>query len=230
MDTNHHADYKTASTTMRVFGASSNKMQPSSPKSNSVKFPFMRKKTRFQNVLLSVSQGGQIDLKHSESNNKKSFMEKYEQKISKVANFASILCAIDCTVLPLVTVTLSLLGIAASPSQLKWLHELGHSVALFFVLPVGGLATTMNFIAHRHILPSSFAFLGLFLIYLTNGHGGPILSKIPHGLIHPLHHNMLIHRVVNLTGVACLLGSNYYLHRKGCSHDHGGSKCGHDHH
>jgi hypothetical protein len=47
-----------------------------------------------------------------------------------------MLCVIDCTVLPIVTVVLPLIGMGvSSPEQAKFLHELGHSVAIFFVLP-----------------------------------------------------------------------------------------------
>lgn len=60
-------------------------------------------------------------------------------KLAKISNIASMLCVIDCTVLPIVTVLLPLIGLGASPAQAHWLHELGHSVALFFVLP-GGLS------------------------------------------------------------------------------------------
>ena len=57
------------------------------------------------------------------------------ERISKISNVASMLCVIDCTVLPVVTVLLPLIGLGASSAQAEWLHEFGHSVAIFFVLP-----------------------------------------------------------------------------------------------
>ena len=67
------------------------------------------------------------------------------------------------------------------------------------------------------------------LVYVTNSHGGPILKLLPHEFHHILHHNPVWHRVVNLSGVALLLGANYLSKRnsgdKCCEHDHG-----HHHH
>jgi hypothetical protein len=53
----------------------------------------------------------------------------------QLSNLASILCAIDCTVLPLMTVLLSFLGLAEQPHRWEWLHVAGHQVAMYFVLP-----------------------------------------------------------------------------------------------
>jgi hypothetical protein len=59
----------------------------------------------------------------------------WNRRLAQLSNMASIICVIDCTVLPLLTVLLSLLGFAEQPHQWQWLHELGHGVAIFFVLP-----------------------------------------------------------------------------------------------
>lgn len=56
------------------------------------------------------------------------------RRLVTLANVASLLCVIDCTVLPIVTILFPLLGMAA-PGQMEWLHEFGHSVAIYFVLP-----------------------------------------------------------------------------------------------
>lgn len=162
-------------------------------------------------------------------------MKSIGEKLAKISNIASMLCVIDCTVLPVVTVLLPLIGLGASPAQAKWLHELGHSVAIFFVLPVGGLAATMNYLSSKNAFLSSIAVLGLSMIYAANGHGGPILSRLPHNVAHSLHCGTLLHRSVNIVGCACLLTSNYLAHRLGCDHDHGhghshsDSCCDHDH-
>lgn len=162
-------------------------------------------------------------------------MKSIGEKLAKISNIASMLCVIDCTVLPVVTVLLPLIGLGASPAQAKWLHELGHSVAIFFVLPVGGLAATMNYLSSKNAFLSSIAVLGLSMIYAANGHGGPILSRLPHNIAHSLHCGTLLHRSVNIVGCACLLTSNYLAHRLGCDHDHGhghshsDSCCDHDH-
>lgn len=55
-----------------------------------------------------------------------------------MSQIASWLCVVDCTLLPIMTTLFPLLGVATSslPNQ-EWVHDLGHSLALFFVLPVG---------------------------------------------------------------------------------------------
>lgn len=151
------------------------------------------------------------------------------EALTKFSNFASMLCVIDCTVLPAVTVLLPLIGLAASPAQSIWLHELGHKVALFFVLPVGSLASSLGYVSHRKKSYLMCAVFGLALIYASNGHGGPILSLIPHELGHSIHAGVL-HRPSNILGCAFLLGSNYLSrklsHGDCCDHSHGHS---HDH-
>ena len=152
-----------------------------------------------------------------------------QERLLKISNIASLLCVVDCTVLPIITLALPILGLGASTATAAWLHELGHSVALCFVLPVGGLATTMNFLNHRKKSLLSLALVGLSCVYAANGHGGPILSMLPHSLAHDLHCGTAVHRVTNIVGCACLLSSNYLGKRIGgcgddnCKVDHNGN-------
>ncbi len=167
-----------------------------------------------------------------------------QERLMKISNIASLLCVVDCTVLPVVTVALPLLGIGTSASTAAWLHDLGHSIALYFVLPVGGLAATMNYFNHNKKNLLSLSLVGLFCVYAANGNGGPILSLLPHSLAHNLHCGTTLHRVVNIVGCVCLLGSNHLgkiiggCGIKDCGVDHGngingdaeiGSSCCHDH-
>lgn len=155
----------------------------------------------------------------------------WKRRLLQISNIASILCVVDCTVLPAVTIFLPILGLATSAERAKWLADVGHSIALWFVMPVGGLAATMNYLTHKKAKLSALAALGLTLIYAANGHGGPILSRLPHHLAHNLHCGTWLHRATNLFGCACLLGSNYYSHQiGGCAHNHiDGSCSSHDH-
>ena len=93
---------------------------------------------------------------------------------------------------------------------------------------VGGLAATMNYLSSKSTFFASIALLGLSLIYAANGHGGPILSLIPHDIAHALHCGTVLHRVTNIIGCACLLSSNYFAHRISCDHDHHGGGCNHE--
>ena len=57
------------------------------------------------------------------------------RKLTFLSNAASIVCVVDCTVLPLLTLLVSLLGLAEQPHHWQYLHLLGHWVAIYFVLP-----------------------------------------------------------------------------------------------
>jgi len=154
----------------------------------------------------------------------------WNEKLMKVANIASILCVIDCTVLPIFLVLLSVMGVGSSPSthccghNHGLLNTIGHSIANFIVVPIGTLVTIVNFF-NKKILSGFLSFAGLVLIYATNSEGGLIMNRFKNldRLFHILHDNAFWHRTVNLTGVACLLSANYLSNRKGdkcCDHDH----------
>jgi MerC mercury resistance protein len=165
-------------------------------------------------------------------------------RVRQVSNFASFLCVLDCTILPIITVALPLLGVLnLGPAQMEGLHELGHSLALYFVLPVGGLTTVLNFLSHRKSWIASMATMGLVLVGLANSHihlpgSSPLwISQA----LHMIQHSGAWHRIVNISGCALLLGSNFLSQQQGCAHhdhdcSHGAagvtassSSCSHDH-
>jgi len=188
-------------------------------------FRSMTKQRKFTSRLISfASSSAAMDETPKDEEDEK---VTWKDRLLKVSNIASILCVIDCTVLPIVTIALPLLGLAAfSPAQMEWLHNFGHQVALYFVIPVGGTAAALNFSSHKQWKLSAPAALGLMLIYLANGHGGPILGLLPHDLAHKLHCGTILHRATNVAGCALLLGSNYKSHQ--ATHAHGDC-CHHDH-
>mmetsp|Transcript_4597 Transcript_4597/g.6784 ORF Transcript_4597/g.6784 Transcript_4597/m.6784 type:complete len:300 (+) Transcript_4597:3-902(+) len=161
------------------------------------------------------SQSFYIDV----TSDKKGFLEDWKDKLRRVSTFASLLCVIDCTLLPIVTVILPLLGLAGSPAHLAWIHELGHKMAMFFVLPVGGLAATMNYVSHKKLRISIPAAIGLLLVYLANaGSDSLLVSQLPHAISHAFHCGAT-HRITNIAGCALLLGSNYLSRQIGCVND-----------
>lgn len=184
-----------------------------------------KKHLQIQKIMLT-ERGQILPLFSSVKPSDSSRVSSWKEKLLKISNIASLLCAIDCTILPIITLFLPLIGLGLSPDQGKWLHELGHQVALFFVLPVGGLAASMNYFSHKKIKLLSMSALGLIMVYAANGHGGPILSYLPRQLAHDLHCCTLLHKGVNIIGCGMLLGSNYFAHKLGCtSHDHQGGCC-----
>lgn len=144
-------------------------------------------------------------------------------KLRKISNFASVLCVLDCTILPIITVVFPLLGfLNLGATQLEFFHHLGHQLALFFVLPVGSLTTVVNYVSHKKAWISSLALVGLFMIGMANSHFHD-LPLLGHAVwLHAIQHGPM-HRVVNISGCAFLLGSNYLSQQEGCAHDHGPS-------
>jgi hypothetical protein len=59
----------------------------------------------------------------------------WKERLMKISNIASVLCVIDCTALPIITLILPLLGLGASAAQTEWLHELGASCRILFIFP-----------------------------------------------------------------------------------------------
>jgi hypothetical protein len=132
-------------------------------------------------------------------------------QIRQLSNFASFLCILDCTLLPLVTFLIPLLGfLKLGGHQLEWIHQMGHSIALLFVLPVGSLSTLLNYPSHRQPWIVALAAVGLVSVAMANTHSLPVIGHI--NFFHSFHHGML-HRVVNMSGCALLLTSNYLSHR-----------------
>jgi hypothetical protein len=179
------------------------------------------------------------------SGNKGLFSTSLLGKFRQVSNFASFLCVLDCTLLPLVTVALPLLGVLnLGASQLHALNELGHSLALFFVLPVGTLTTVVNYLSHKKKKIAALAVLGMTMVGLANSHIhvhhwpslGPISLDWMGGVLHNIQDccgASIWHRITNVGGCAFLLGSNFWSQKQdGCAaHNVAGSGdcCGHDH-
>lgn len=140
---------------------------------------------------------------------RKSSISTWKEKLIQVSNIASFLCVIDCTILPVITLILPLIGLGASPEQEEWLHHMGHKVAMNFVLPVGSLAATMKYSSHKTIFLPLISLLGLSLIFVANSScHGRIISIFPHHIKHLLHDGV-IHRCVNTSGCVLLLLSNF---------------------
>jgi len=80
----------------------------------------------------SSQQGGNESESDMWKSNKKMTVQ---EKLRQISDVASIICVLDCTILPIVTVLLPLLGTATSATTSAMLHELGHGISLYFVLP-----------------------------------------------------------------------------------------------
>jgi MerC mercury resistance protein len=156
----------------------------------------------------------------------------WKDRLRQLSNVASILCAIDCTVLPRLTVLLPLGGVAAISTP--WLHTLSHQVALYFVVPVGLLTTGMNAASQSGatttrrnggwVLATAMGLLGVVLVGLANASDhAALFGWLPLAWRHAAHHGWT-HRLVNVAGCALLWSSNYWSRRQcassTCTHDH----------
>jgi len=142
----------------------------------------------------------------------------WRKQLLKFSTWASMLCVLDCTILPLLTILFPLLGWMDDFLDQDWLDEVGHAVALCVVLPIGALATTTNYcLAHRHLWIACVGWVGMISIAAANGGCQGILKllgddtqagRAVETFLHFVHHG-LPHRVANLSGCALLMGSNY---------------------
>jgi hypothetical protein len=129
--------------------------------------------------------------------------------LARASMIASVLCAIDCTVFP---VLLTVLPAA------EWLggvdlHAISQSVALYVVMPIGSTTTLANWLMHRNLPLAGMSVGGLSLIFMSN------YSGLEHVLAW-----MQESRIYNTMGCAMLMGSSWLAHR----HEKEGK--GHHHH
>lgn len=147
------------------------------------------------------------------------------ERLNSASRFASILCAIDCTVFPILLAVLPLINLSGAGAS-AWLHKAAHAVALYFVAPIGGAAVASNALQHKKLPIFAWGLSGLTLILLANIHLPHELLgwHVPHALEHFLHAR---HEVVNVMGCGLLLSSQWYAHKvlekmgKCCGHEHG---------
>jgi MerC mercury resistance protein len=125
------------------------------------------------------------------------------EKFRMASNLATLICILDCTLLPMAMILLPVLNLGI---QLETIHRLGHIIAVFLVIPIGALTTILNFVSHRRLPLLSISFIGLTLIWSCNSHAVPL----------EFFHHGIWHRILNILGCIALLSSNYFSHRLDC--------------
>lgn len=129
----------------------------------------------------------------------------WKERLVDFSNIASLLCVLDCTLLPLVSIAVPALSwiagwivgvtgtlatsvgstttatssvMAGLSSVLSVLPAIGHGIALYFVIPVGLLTTVVNYLfGHKKVRFTVPALLGVILIFVANSsHGVGIAS------------------------------------------------------
>ena len=145
--------------------------------------------------LFQSSSNDQLSQKYNNSPTIKSEATGWKDRLIGVSNLASLLCVLDCTLLPFVSIAIPALswgvgiitGSAAITSSnpivtglssfMIYLPVISHGIAIYFVIPVGLLTTFVNyFFGHKEIRFSLLSIVGVAFIYAANGSGVGISS------------------------------------------------------
>jgi len=106
----------------------------------------------------------------------------------------------------------------------EYLHELGHKMALYFVLPVGGTATAVNyFFSHRSKFIAAAGTTGLLLVLMAN-FGASCGSHHEHHEQHEHHEHHHHHHHEHYTCNTSVLNQHMDAVQNGIDHQH------HEHH
>jgi len=132
----------------------------------------------------------------------------WKRTLNKISTTASVLCAIECALQPVILTALPLMG-ALDARAIGSFHNAGKLLASYVVLPVGGAAVAFNFMEHRRVAISGLGVFGLGLIW------GAHRSR-PIGVFGSRFANIfrVNHNLVSILGATALVSSNYMSHMK----------------
>ena len=145
--------------------------------------------------LFQSSPNNQLSKEYNNLSTIKTEETSWKDRLIDVSNLASLLCVLDCTLLPFVSIAIPALswgvgiitGSAAITSSnpimtslssfMTYLPAISHGIALYFVIPVALLTTIFNyFFGHKEIRFSLMSMVGVALIYAANGSGVGVSS------------------------------------------------------
>jgi hypothetical protein len=129
--------------------------------------------------------------------------------LNEISLIATVLCAIDCTVLPVLLLGMGALG-ALTPAEAHHMHALLHGVGLYIAVPIGGLAVATNHLQHRRVGITAAGVAGISLIAAAST---------------PLGYDVLLPQwdtSASIVGCGLLLGSGF-ASRRALPHSHGHS-------
>ena len=111
---------------------------------------------------------------------------------------ASVLCAIDCTVLPAITAALPFID-ALPAEYAETAHSVTKKLSLYFVAPVGSFAVGSAFLQHRQPHIAGLGMAGVATLVLTHMPSSPIPCDW--------------HTMSSVAGCVALLGSQAWARR-----------------
>lgn len=119
--------------------------------------------------------------------------------LAELGTAATILCAIDCTVFPVILAVLPVMKFMDSSTS-QYAAQLAHHVSLFIVIPIGSLAVATNFLQHKRADIATLGALGVSAVAATH------LDWLPSSAL-------VYDAWINTTGCALLLTSGWLSHR-----------------
>lgn len=88
--------------------------------------------------------------------------------LNNVSMALSILCVIDCTLIPLLLVLLSVFNLL--DDKLDFLHEVSEIIALYIMVPISSLCVTINFYQLKNFFLLLWGIFGIILFTFAHGH------------------------------------------------------------
>eukprot|EP00747_Dinoflagellata_sp_TGD_P169082 gnl/TRDRNA2_/TRDRNA2_197067_c0_seq1.p1 gnl/TRDRNA2_/TRDRNA2_197067_c0~~gnl/TRDRNA2_/TRDRNA2_197067_c0_seq1.p1 ORF type:complete len:252 (-),score=19.57 gnl/TRDRNA2_/TRDRNA2_197067_c0_seq1:129-830(-) len=168
-------------------------------------FELVAKETGVQQQMLKQPMHTQRPVQPSKA---KKIFQRLLNTTSDLASIGSILCAINCTILPLVIAILPLIG----NLPMGWVHKVSRICALGVVGPISSLAVVFNCSQHKNALVGIWGFCGIILILCAN-----ITFPRAFGRFVSAHHSLM-----SFSGCLLLISSQLYARRLirmlACSH------------
>ncbi|SBS84279.1 conserved Plasmodium protein, unknown function [Plasmodium ovale curtisi] len=135
--------------------------------------------------------------------------------LNKISSIASLICLIDCVLIPIITVVLSLINVVSNSQSdhghtsednhhPEW-HEAVEKIALYLMTPIISLTTIYNFSQLRNIPLLLFALIGIALFVLSHAH-------IDFNSENVNTFFKRYHIPIAIIGAICLVSTNYVAH------------------
>ncbi|CRG93007.1 conserved Plasmodium protein, unknown function [Plasmodium gallinaceum] len=119
--------------------------------------------------------------------------------LNRISSIASIICLIDCTLIPILMFTLSIFNIV--DYEIVYFNHLSDILALFVMAPICSLCIIFNYYQLKNVLLLLWGVFGIILFTISHGHFS-INEKINIFL-------QKFHIIISLFSILILLSNNY---------------------
>lgn len=125
-------------------------------------------------------------------------------RLNKISTALSILCVVDCTLIPLMLFLLSVFNIF--DDKVDILHDVTEIISLYIMVPISSLCIIFNFYQLRNFFLLSWGILGVTLFTIAHGHYTCFGESI----------NLVLHEfhiIISLFSIFLILSNNYVSQR-----------------